>query len=507
MDSLQPQQRLAGGRYTVQGPLTSGGMGALYLATDHEAFDRTVVIKTLLAPDPTASAEEQRRAQERLLREARTLATLHYPTVPHIYACFSEGGLTCVAMEYIQGTDLSAGLSRRDEATRQRVAGRPYPLASVLRWGVSICRTLEYLAACAPPVVHQDIKPANLILARGSGELYLVDFGAARMRAVAAPGGGKTAIFGTPGYAAPEQYQGHSEPRSDVYALAATLYHLATDDDPAEHLFDFPRLAHLGYLGTVLRDALQPNPDQRPSATELREQLETLRRPEGSRPLRAPDGSALYGQGELAIWCEGHWARAAEWLYGALPDQVAAEWLQHDLAQSLRAWAAPHARDPDAGLDAVLAMLDPHGFAQAGPALDSAPTHLDLGAFMANQPIAQRLEVRNVGRRYARAAVTPPPWLTAAPIYLSLSPGQSVAIDLEPNWRTRPGKPHDDDLTVQAGGQRLLRVPIAGTPIISTQARAGLVPRARSALATASIGATMVALIVATLMILMVLLI
>jgi len=504
MNTLQPQQQLAGGRYTVQAPLTSGGMGALYLATDHGAFDRTVVIKTLLADDPTASEAEQRAAKERLLREARTLATLHYPTVPHIHACFEENGVACVAMEYIAGTDLSTGLSRRD-ASGARVAGRPYPMASVLRWGVSICRILEYLAACSPPVVHQDIKPANLILARGSGELYLVDFGAARTRAVKAPGGGKTAIFGTPGYAAPEQFQGQSEPRSDVYALAATLYHLATDDDPAEHLFDFPRLQHLGYLGTVLRDALQPHPDQRPTATELREQLETLRRPEGSRPLRAPDGSALFGQGELAIWCEGHWPRAADWLYGTLPDQVAAEWLQHDLAQSLRAWAAPHAGDHDAGLDAVLAMLDPHGFGQAGPALDSPQPQLDLGTFQANQPLPQPLVVRNVGRRHTRATVAPPPWLKATPIYLDLAPGQSAPLTLEPNWRARPGHRHDDDLLVRAGGQELLRVPVAGTPVITTSSGAGLAHRSRAALATTGIVATTVALMVVVMMVVVVL--
>jgi serine/threonine protein kinase len=194
-------------------------------------------------------------------------------------------------MEYIAGTDLSAQLSRDDEASGQRLPGRPAPLASVVRWGIALCRTLEYLAACEPPVVHQDIKPANLILARDSGELYLVDFGAARLRPVSAPGGGKTAIFGTPGYAAPEQFQGRSEPRSDVYALAATLYHLATDDDPGEHLFDFPRLAHLGYLGQILRGALQPAVEARPTATELRVQLEAAQRVEGSRPLRTPDGS------------------------------------------------------------------------------------------------------------------------------------------------------------------------------------------------------------------------
>lgn len=462
MHSLQPGRVLAGGRYTIRRSLSRGGMGEIYLAADRDAFERTVVIKTLLDPEAPADPAEQRAAQERLLREARTLAALRFPTIPQIYACFQEGGQTYIAMEYIEGTDLSAALTRADEASGQLVAGRPAPMASVLRWGVALCRTLEYLAACAPPVVHQDIKPANLILARDSGELYLVDFGAARLRPVAAPGGGKTAIFGTPGYAAPEQFQGHSEPRSDVYALAATLYHLATDDDPAEHLFHFPRLAHMGYVGRILGGALQRDPAARPTATELRVQLEALGRADGTRPLRAPDGSVLFVEAELVAWCERNWHAAAAWLSDSLPRRVEADWVRPDLARSMRQWSAPFATEPERGLDAVLARLDPRGIGAARPQLQPDRSEVDLGECAVEQPMGVRLRLRNDGRRYVDATLEHPAWLRARPTEIVLAPGESADVSFELTRLASGTRLNTGTLTVRAGLDKLIVLPVEG---------------------------------------------
>jgi tRNA A-37 threonylcarbamoyl transferase component Bud32 len=464
MRRLTPGQTLAGGRYTIVRSLSQGGTGAIELAVDHEAFDRPVVIKTLLPPEQPADAAEQQATQERFLREARTLAALRFPTIPRIYSCFQEGGQSFIAMEYIEGTDLSAHLTRADEATGLPVSGRPAPLPSVIRWGVSLCRTLEYLAAREPPVVHQDIKPANLILARDSGELYLVDFGAARARPVALPAGGKTGIFGTPGYAAPEQFQGRSEPRSDVYALAATLYHLATDDDPGAHLFAFPRLGHLGYLGQVLGAALQPDPAARPSATELRVQLEAIQRDEGSRPLRAPDGSVLYAERELSDWCERSWPAAAAWLYGALPERVEADWLRPDLARRLRQWAEPHADAPGRGLDAALAGLDPRGYGAAAPQLHADAAALDLGELLAGEGSAARLTVRNPGRRYVEAALELPAWVEARPSTLALGPGEEATVTFAATRSFSPSRRHHGWLLAGPDAGRLLAVPVEGRP-------------------------------------------
>ena len=469
MHRQAPGQPLAGGRYTIERSLSRGGMGAIYLATDHEAFDRTVVIKTLLDPETSTDLAEQQAAQERFLREARTLASLRFPTIPRIYSCFQDDGQTYIAMEYIEGPDLNARLSRVDEATGQPLLGHPVPITSVLRWGIALCRTLEYLGACAPPVVHQDIKPANLILARDSGELYLVDFGAARLRPVTAPGGGKTAIFGTPGYAAPEQFQGQSEPRSDVYALAATLYHLATDDDPAEHLFDFPRLAHMGYIGQILRGALQPDVGKRPSATELRVQLEALQRVEGNRPLRTPDGSVLFVESELGDWCERNWQAAALWLYGTLPERVEADWVRPDLARNLRLWSAPFAATPGHGLDAVLARLDPRGFGAAVPQLYADKDVLELGEFDINQPLGQRLQLRNSGRRFLEVTIEPLPWLKVHPTSLSLAPGETAALAFDATSRMSASRVNTGILRVSTPGEQLLAVRVEGRAAPTSQ--------------------------------------
>lgn len=470
---LTPGHTLAGGRYTVERSLSRGGMGAIYLATDREAFDRTVVIKTLLDPEGPVDLAEQQAAQERFLREARTLAALRFPTIPRIYSCFQDGGQTYIAMEYIAGTDLNAHLSRVDEATGQPIPGRPAPMSSVVRWGIALCRTLEYLAACEPPVVHQDIKPANLILARDSGELYLVDFGAARLRPVATPGGGKTAIFGTPGYAAPEQFQGQSEPRSDVYALAATLYHLATDDDPADHLFDFPRLSHLGYIGQILRGALQAAPARRPDATELRVQLEALQRADGNRPLRTPDGSLLFTEGELAGWLEGNWREATAWLYGALPERVEADWVRPDLARRLRQWSAPFAQARDRGLDAVLAQLDPRGFGAATPQIVADQSPLDLGEIVIGAPIVNGLQLRNVGRRYVEVTIEGPSWLRVQPKAAAIVPREAATLAFEANQRLSPSRTNSGAIVLSdADRQSLLSVKVEARALAPNNAAA-----------------------------------
>ncbi len=260
--------------------LSKGGMGAIYLATDHEAFDRTVVIKAMLDYfDPTDPHAVQ-AARERFLHEAKTLASLRHPAILQIYTYFQDGPYNYIVMEYIEGHDLEQRLTHQHDSSGKLIHGQNYPQAEVLRWGMALCRVLEYLAERKPhPVVHHDIKPANLLLDSDSGEIRLVDFGTAKARLLAGfstIGVQQSSIHGTQGYAAPEQYRGESEPRSDIYALAATLYHLATNDDPRRHPFDFPQLPQLGAFGQVLRAALNPDAAQRSNAAALYRQLAAL---------------------------------------------------------------------------------------------------------------------------------------------------------------------------------------------------------------------------------------
>jgi serine/threonine protein kinase len=132
-----------------------------------------------------------------------------------------------------------------------------------------------------------------LILESQLGLLRLVDFGTARAeipRELPMGHSGKESVYGTDGYAPPEQYKGKPGPRSDVFALAATAYHLLTDDDPRDHPFKFPKLKNLPReLGLALERALRLEPEQRSSAKELGQALEgALHAPPHARDFYVP---------------------------------------------------------------------------------------------------------------------------------------------------------------------------------------------------------------------------
>ncbi|HNP85895.1 MAG TPA: protein kinase [Kouleothrix sp.] len=463
---LQPGNVLAHGRYTIQRPLSRGGMGALYLATDHEAFERTVVIKALLDDSSPTQVQEIQAARARFEREARTLAALTYPTIPQIFSYFEQVGQTYIVMAYIDGHDLLQGLTRQDLNSQKLISGHAYPIGEVIHWGVALCRTLEYLASRTPPVLHLDIKPANLILSAQSNDLFLVDFGAARGRLLASSGGAaQTMAFGTPGYAAPEQYQGQSDLSSDIYALAATLYHLVTDDDPSAHPFTFPRLGYLGYLGAILRAALDPSPAKRPTAASLREQLEALLLPESRRILYAPDQQAIQNEHDLVHWCEQHWAEATEWLSHSLADQVQFNWVKLDLAAKLRACRQHNTNDANAALDAALALLDPAGFGADGAILTVDKASLDTKAFtlaLNGDRATTQLTLRNAGRRYALVSMMLPFWMSTPTEKITLLPGQSASIALEIDPSKMPTAPRSPTVRIHNNAGADVVVPLQG---------------------------------------------
>ncbi len=147
----------------------------------------------------------------------------------------------------------------------------------MLAYGCGVAEVLCYLTALPQPLAHCDLKPANLILPPGARAPVLVDFGGAARRARWATGHSTPRRYGTPGYAAPEQYQGHMSPKSDIYGLAATLYHLLTGDDPSctRHISQRWRGCRSAILA-VLMPALDPDPAQRPSAEQFSAGLRVL---------------------------------------------------------------------------------------------------------------------------------------------------------------------------------------------------------------------------------------
>jgi serine/threonine protein kinase len=424
---LRRGQVLRGGIYRILEPLGRGGMGALYLAADTCAFDRKCVVKELLDYYDPTDEEEARQAEARFETEGRLLAELSHPGIPRIYSYFSDAGRYYIVMEYIEGETLERAVTHRDPLGRTLPA-RPLAAEEVVRHAIRVCRVLEYLAGRQTPVVHHDVKPANLIVDGTSGEVRLVDFGTARTRtrwATQARLEQGMVAFGTVGYAAPEQHQGDSEPRSDIYGLAATVYHLLTDDDPGEHPFHFPRLDRLpGPLATALSRALHLEVRRRSTAAELRQALEAWIIPEdGAQPFVFRNGTAAQTTSDLVVLCDLYWDEARQHLAGGDFERWFRTRNRHDLvakSQSARLEA-----DPDAALEAFLHRLDPR---LPPPRLGVDPAGIEFRQ-VAGRGASQQLVVSNRGRGYARATFQPSaPWLSVEPSSVGCLAGNEMSV-------------------------------------------------------------------------------
>ncbi len=194
-------------------------------------------------------------------------------------------------MEFFEGETLQAKL--------QRVPGNRLPEAEAVSIAVKVLAVLDYLHKQTPPVIFRDLKPDNMMM-RPDGELKLIDFGIARFFRPTGSNIGR----GTVGYAAPEQYQGAIDARSDVYALGATLHHMLTGRDPAQHPFDFPPLLKLvpncdPNLAACIDSALERDPARRPqSAAEFRDRIRingSVRSSGSSASRFAAEGSSSSG--------------------------------------------------------------------------------------------------------------------------------------------------------------------------------------------------------------------
>src|SRR6266852_3545788 len=225
--SLTLGSHLQNGRYVIKKVLGQGGMGSVALAGDTRLADKLVVIKELIA-DPADPTEDVRNFKY----EVQTLAHLDHPLIPGVTDHFQEGSYYFLVQEYVEGENLEAHMER---------IKRPMEEQDALRYATEVLDILDYLEQQTPPIVHRDIKPANIIIGAKDQRAHLVDFGIARAYAPSNARRKQTTALGTPGYAPPEQYQGNAEPRSDLYALAATLHHLLTNRDPRDHPpFSYP---------------------------------------------------------------------------------------------------------------------------------------------------------------------------------------------------------------------------------------------------------------------------
>lgn len=261
-------------RYTALRPLGDGGMSSVYLAHDRYE-DRLCVIKTLLSVDEPLDPDWRIAAADCLRREATLLGQVDHPRIAHLLDWVSDERGDFLVLAYVAGPTLEQRLTRRGP-NGTIISGWPLPPEEALAYAASVAATLTYLTQLPQPLLHLDIKPANLILPPNRRHPVLVDFGGAvRWRQQSTTF--RIRRCGTPGYAAPEQYQGYASPKSDVYGLGATLYHLLTDDAPSSHPLSCPALATLPPdIAAVLTPALAHDPALRPNAATFRGDLFSL---------------------------------------------------------------------------------------------------------------------------------------------------------------------------------------------------------------------------------------
>ena len=230
------------------------------------------------------------------------------------------------------------------------------------------------------------------------------------------------------GYAPPEQYQGQSEPRSDVYALASTLYHLATDDDPRGHPFTFPRLPALAQgLWAALDAALQQDVHRRPTAAQLRGQLEALLAPANvAEPIHLRGGGAVaHDVAELAQACDQHWDDGKFHLYRGDFEERLRKWGRTDL-EGKTAVLRKQFVNQDVGLDAFIRLLDP---AYPPSAIQVTPAALDPGSVPWGEQRTAQIEVRNIGRGCLQVRIVgSPPWLKTDQSEFAIHERQTVRL-------------------------------------------------------------------------------
>jgi len=260
-------------RYRIIQLVGQGGMGAIYQAEDTRLEGRLCALKEVI-PESGDSEENHEQIQAQFHREASILARLDHPNLPKVSDYFLYNGRDYLVMDFVPGRDL------RELVEEARGQGQFLTEGQVLTWAEQLCDALEYLHSQDPPVLHRDIKPANIKLTP-AGTIKLVDFGLVKLMA---PDDNRTVTVlqgrGTVQYTPLEQYggdTGHTDVRSDIYSLGATLYHLLTAQPPLEAKQRFlkpgamPTVRELNphispHVERAITHAMATHPDDRPSS-------------------------------------------------------------------------------------------------------------------------------------------------------------------------------------------------------------------------------------------------
>ncbi|MCB0211349.1 MAG: serine/threonine protein kinase [Anaerolineae bacterium] len=318
-------------RYKLRQILGKGGFGAAYLAEDL-TLKRGCVVKQMLSPQNISPRELEKKRLD-FEREASLLVKLNEPghsNIPEIFDYFSNENGSYLVMKYIQGQSLQDKLKSQ--------AG-PVEWHEAVRYIIDVCSALNYMHTQGEqPVMHRDIKPGNILLG-DDGRIWLVDFGLAKTKPVDNTDDiDEVKSAGSAGYTPIEQWLGQAVPASDIYAVGITLHHLVTGLSPLEAFREDGELkvnivklqdlhSRLEPIRKISRDlpreldeiiaaATAAEPEQRPSALQLQQQLQVLVAGAKDAALFTfKNGQSAYTIAELVDLCEQNRVEAQGYLY------------------------------------------------------------------------------------------------------------------------------------------------------------------------------------------------
>jgi len=256
--------------YRVVKLLGKGAMGNVYLV-ERIKDDRKLVVKELLFPVERGLDTET--AKEIFFREAEFMVKFDHPGLPKMYGIFSQDGREYIAMDYIEGKTLEEIINSSEV---------PVDTEKAINWTVKLAEIMDYLHnSFEKPVIYRDLKPSNIIITPENG-VKLVDFGIARY--YNPDKDTDTFSYGSPGYAAPEQYKGRGQsgPQSDIFGLGVILFQMLTGYDPTLKPFTFPDMQKMNphisdNLKNIINRAIETDPVKRYiSMAEFKENLEKI---------------------------------------------------------------------------------------------------------------------------------------------------------------------------------------------------------------------------------------
>ncbi len=253
-------------KYLIQNTLKEGKFGNTYLVNDIES-DKKYIIKYL-----SLKKSDLINKIPLLEQEAKIISHLSHPKIPKFIDFFTEideqNVKTYFVQEYIQAQNLNQRVKEKGVLSEKQI----------IKIVIGICDVLKYIHSFSPSVIHQDIKPAN-ILYTDDEKVYLIDFGSVKQKIFSHENSGLSTIIGTHGYMAIEQFEGRTVIGSDIYSLGLTIIFLLTGKDPLllEKVglkFNLKNLNISDKFKNVLEKMIQPDSQKRyKSSKELEEDL------------------------------------------------------------------------------------------------------------------------------------------------------------------------------------------------------------------------------------------